>query len=219
MLKLGRFCSILALAAAIPLTTQATAQSGIQSQTVQFAKGKSSATINGQIKGYAVRDYVLRASAGQTMNVQFRPTNASAYFNVLPPNSETALFVGSTSGNSYSGRLPSTGAYRIRVYLMRNAARRNEVANFRLTVGIAGRPTASAPNRPNAGFGGMTGMSAIRAIDVMSERGFENVDDFASGETHYGIFYKRSTRQCVQMTMANTRVVDVRDIRTHPKCR
>jgi hypothetical protein len=58
-----------------------------------------------------------------------------------------AIFVGSTSGNRFEAELPADGEYTIRVYLMRNAARRNETANYTLEVGISGetKPAATAP--------------------------------------------------------------------------
>ncbi len=65
----------------------------------------------------------------------------------------------------------------------------------------------------------LNGTDSIRAIDVMTERGFRNVDSITSGETQYGIFYSDATRQCVQMTMADGIVQDARDIDTHPRCR
>jgi len=55
---------------------------------------------------------------------------------VLPPGSETALFVGSTSGNSWSSTRPADGDYTVRVYLMRSAARRNEKAKYTLSINI-----------------------------------------------------------------------------------
>lgn len=110
----------------------------IETQAVKFSRGSSSSTIKGSIKGYQTIDYTLRASAGQTMTVKLAAKNSANYFNVLPPDSETALFVGSTSGNEWSGTLPGNGEYRVRVYLMRSAARRNEVSSFTLTVGITG---------------------------------------------------------------------------------
>jgi hypothetical protein len=122
------------------------AVSPIQVRPVHFAKGTSSATLKGNITGSETIDYTLRAKAGQNMDVNLQTSNASNYFNVLPPGSETALFVGSTSGNHWSGNLPSDGDYRIRVYLMRNAARRNEGANYTLTVGIHGKPTHFHPS-------------------------------------------------------------------------
>ena len=42
------------------------------------------------------------------------------------------MFNGSVSQNQYEGILPSSGDYKIRVYMMRSAARRDQVANYRL---------------------------------------------------------------------------------------
>ena len=42
------------------------------------------------------------------------------------------MFNSSMSGNQYEGTLPENGEYKIRVYMMRSAARRNEKANYRL---------------------------------------------------------------------------------------
>ncbi|BBE34361.1 hypothetical protein [Sphingosinicella microcystinivorans] len=120
-------------------------QTDIQSQRVQFARGASSATVKGTIKGYAIRDYVVGARAGQTMTVKLTTPNTANYFNVTPAGSDTAIFVGSTSGNSFRGTLPVSGDYTIRVYLMRSAARRNETANYALAIGVTGRPAAVAP--------------------------------------------------------------------------
>ena len=74
------------------------------------------------------------------MRVTLRTSNSAAYFNVLPPGSNhAAIFVGSTSGNQFTGTLPADGEYKLRVYLMRSAARRNEHANYTYTVGIPGQ--------------------------------------------------------------------------------
>jgi hypothetical protein len=39
-------------------------------------------------------------------------------------------------GNRLEGRLPASGDYKVRVYLMRSAARRDEIANQRLEMSI-----------------------------------------------------------------------------------
>lgn len=70
-----------------------------------------------------------------------------------------------------------------------------------------------------ARFKDLVGGSSISAIDTMSARGFADVDSFSSGNTQYGIFYNRDTRQCVQLTMADGEVMSADDIRTHAKCR
>jgi hypothetical protein len=119
--------------------SRALAARAIESKPVHFARGATSATLKDSLKGDATIDYRLRAKAGQTMAVTLKTSNTANYFNVLPPGSnDVAIFVGSTSGNEWTGTLPADGEYSIRVYLMRSAARRNEAANYTLTVGITG---------------------------------------------------------------------------------
>jgi hypothetical protein len=136
---------LLSVVASLLLMTSSLAYAGgIETRAVQFAKGKSSATIKGTIQGDQTIDYTLRARAGQTMSVKLATSKGANYFNVLPPGSnDEALFVGSSGGNEWTGTLPADGEYKLRVYLMRSAARRNEAANYTLTVGITGAPKAA----------------------------------------------------------------------------
>ena len=63
-------------------------------ERVTFAKGASSATIKGTLKGGADVDYLVRAAAGQTLEVKLQGTNAQNDFNVLPPGSaNVAMYV------------------------------------------------------------------------------------------------------------------------------
>jgi hypothetical protein len=141
---MGRLLMACALVAA---SSWAFAADGIESRPLQFTKGASSATVKGSLKGDKTIDYKLRAKAGQTMSVTLKTNNSANYFNVLPPGSTgEAIFVGSTSGNEWTGPLPAAdGEYTVRVYLMRSAARRNETANYTLTVGITGSAAAASP--------------------------------------------------------------------------
>jgi hypothetical protein len=119
-------------------------------ERVAFAKGASSATIKGQLKGDADVDYVVRAAAGQTLSVSLTGSNRSNYFNVLPPGSENvAMYVGQ-DGGPYTGTLPADGDYKVRVYLMRSAARRNEVSDYTLTVGVTGKALPPLPASQDA---------------------------------------------------------------------
>lgn len=127
----------------------ANAADAIQSKPLQFAKGTTSATVKGTLKGDQTIDYKLRARAGQTMHVFLTTSNGANYFNVLPPGSQdVAIFVGSSDGNDWRGTLPSDGEYAIRVYLMRSAARRNEVANYTLSVSITGSAASALGTAP-----------------------------------------------------------------------
>lgn len=58
------------------------------------------------------------------------------------------------------------------------------------------------------------------ARDELSRRGFLKVDELPSrGEDHYSIFWQPTTRQCVQATVVDHRIYDIRDIGRHPNCR
>jgi hypothetical protein len=65
----------------------------------------------------------------------------------------------------------------------------------------------------------LAGKDSIKAIDIMANRGFRDVDSIQSGNTQYGIFYHPGSRLCIQLTMADGKVVSANDIKTHPQCR
>lgn len=125
-----------------PLTTTL-AQDEIRQERVQFQPGTIGTTIQGQIQGYEAVDYILRANGGQSISVILKSDNSQNYFNVIPPGEESAIFIGSTSGNRFQGNLPKDGDYTIRVYLMRAAARREETANYSIDVQIGDNQISS----------------------------------------------------------------------------
>jgi hypothetical protein len=144
-----RIARLSAMCVLVAASSSALAADGIDSRPLQFAKGTSSVTVRGSLKGDKTVDYKLRAKAGQTMAVTLKTSNGANYFNVLPPGSGgEAIFVGSTSGNQWTGLLPADGEYAVRVYLMRSAARRNETADYTLTVGITGSAAANPGAAP-----------------------------------------------------------------------
>jgi hypothetical protein len=137
-------CRLLLACVLAAAGSSAFAADAIESIPLQFAKGASSATVKGSIMGYQVIDYKLRARAGQSMSVKLATSNGASYFNVLPPGStDVAVFIGSSGGNAWTGQLTADGEYKIRIYLMRSAARRNEVANYTLSVGITAGAAAA----------------------------------------------------------------------------
>jgi len=119
-------------------------------ERVSFAKGESSVTIKGQVKGDADVDYLVRAAAGQTISVALKVSNRSNYFNVLPPGSADVAMHVAQDGQPYTGMLPTDGDYKVRVYLMRNAARRNEVSSYELTISVTGHALAPLPASKDA---------------------------------------------------------------------
>lgn len=124
-------------AATAPFATIAEAQTA-RPERVQFAKGKSSTTIKGTLKGDQSRQFVVNLRAGQTMTVKLTATNQSTYFNVTAPGAQEAMFIGSTSGDTMTEVIPSSGDYIIDLYMMRNAARRGETTKFTIAIGATG---------------------------------------------------------------------------------
>jgi hypothetical protein len=129
---------MIALALFSLLTVSLWAEDPVREKTVQFPRGQSGVVLKDSIRGYASVKYKLSASAGQKMEITLKSSNRSNYFNVLPPGEDTAMFVGSTSGDHFAGVLPKKGEYIVDVYLMRNAARRNETASFSIDFRISG---------------------------------------------------------------------------------
>lgn len=140
---------LLSLALAGTMLTPALAQ--VRNETVRFPRGTSGTTIEDSITGNESVRYSIGVSAGQTMDVQLDTDNSSNYFNITAPGASEALFNGSISGNGTSFVVPSSGNYIVDVYLMRNAARRGETANYDLTLYVENaspRQTAPAAPRP-----------------------------------------------------------------------
>jgi len=124
-------------AASIPFATIAEAQTA-KPERVQFARGKSAKTIKGTLQGDQSRLFVVNLRAGQTMTVKLNASNGSTYFNVTGPGAQEAMFIGSTSGDTMTEVIPSSGDYTIDLYMMRNAARRGATTNFTITIGATG---------------------------------------------------------------------------------
>ena len=122
------------LAAVTMLAGGPTVADTVRHETVRFAHGTSGTTLAGQVRGYDSVQYALGVTAGQTLDVQLDGDNSSLYFNVTATGASAALYNSSIDGNGTSITIPSSGTYLIDVYLMRNAARRNETATYSLTL-------------------------------------------------------------------------------------
>jgi hypothetical protein len=172
----------------------------IRTERVHFKKGASSAVVESSIKGYATVDYVLGAKKGQYMNVSMATDNGANYFNIMAPGEkDVAFFVGSTSGNQYEGVPPASEDYKIRVYMMRSAARRNEVAKYRLEMIITNaEATSAAPKVASAsseGDGQPTGSCAFGVVREGGGSGIVTVTK-ADGRTRAIYFEKGKATGC-----------------------
>jgi hypothetical protein len=125
----------------------AVAQDGMRTEAIRFAAGTTGATMKDSITGREFVVYEIGAEAGQRMEIRLSPDNTATYFNVYEPGrgpGDEALAVSELTGpmvpdlNVFDGVLPTSGVYKVSVYLYRNAARRGETANYSIDVSITG---------------------------------------------------------------------------------
>lgn len=171
-----------------------------RSQTVKFKAGATSTTLSGSIKGYDGIRYTLGARAGQEMSVTFKRKNASCYFNVLPPGSaDAAIFIGSTEGNAFGGTLGVSGKYTVQVYLMRNAARRNETCKYSITFKIAG--SGEAASAQPAGTPSKDEQACLQAVSTQTNNGdvtlLRTETSEANNAVYVGVGPKRAEWRCL----------------------
>ncbi|MGD9544926.1 MAG: SH3 domain-containing protein [Methylocystis sp.] len=138
----SRGLAIIATLAALTLPTLAAARENARVERVAFTDGR--AMLKGRLKGYEYVDYVFPVGAGESMRLSLKTNRLSNYFNVIAPGADAAMFIGSTSGKDFSGTAPVAGDYTARVYLMRSAARRGTVANYRLAIDLGQKSATDA---------------------------------------------------------------------------
>jgi hypothetical protein len=105
---------------------------GDKSFVIKFSKGSSSAKYSGHVEYYDTHTYKFKAHAGQKITIDFTRTNPALNFTLSDLAGEKDLAF--QEEQLWSGELPSEGAYEIVVALMRSAARRNEAADYKLTM-------------------------------------------------------------------------------------
>jgi hypothetical protein len=120
---------------ASPIATSQAAE-----RQVQFQRGATATTLKGVIRGDGDVTFTLKAVEAQVLQSLLTVSNRSCFFNVFEPGQQEAAHIGSVSGNEF-GRGPTrAGTYRFQIYLMRNAARRNETCRYSLSIELTGRP-------------------------------------------------------------------------------
>jgi hypothetical protein len=112
----------------------AAAADKVEAHTID-AGSPGTKALRGKIRGHDTAVYKMQLRQGQTLAVGLKTNSRSNYFNISAPGAQEALFIGAINGNSYRGKVEHDGEYTVNVYLMRNAARRNESATYTLSVG------------------------------------------------------------------------------------
>jgi len=121
----------LVLALSLPISAR-----DLPSKEIQFKKGTSSAIVKNKIIGGTPFDHKFNARAGQALHVKLTSNKGTNYFNVIAPDTETAIFIGSLNGKECNLTLPKDGDYIIRTYLMGNAKSTKQTAEYSLDISI-----------------------------------------------------------------------------------
>lgn len=129
---------ITALACTLLLQGSVQAADPVRREQVTIAPGEPASKMSAKIKGYASVEYSVAAPANSTLDIKLDSANSSLYFNVSVEGADTAVFVGSRDGNHFTTSATAAARYRVKVYLMRSAARKNQTASYQLTIGSKG---------------------------------------------------------------------------------
>ena len=102
---------------------------------VKFPPKTHGITVKGTCRGYAYRDYLMGVSAGQMIDISLDASEPATVFSIVTPEGGDLLEASETK--SYHGTLITSGDYRVRVMMMRSAARRRgSVSNYSLKISI-----------------------------------------------------------------------------------
>lgn len=130
-LFLATLCGALALTSA-----PAPAAGQLARHMTELSGAPQTKTMRGKLRGRDTAEYTVHLREGQTLAVRLKTNLRSNYFNVTGPEGGDALFVGARDGARYRAKVTQEGVYRISVYLMANAARRDERAAYALTIEV-----------------------------------------------------------------------------------
>lgn len=122
------------LAAWLLLAGAAAAQNAQRDVPVVFAAAQTTLTFQDALGGFEFVDYRVPLRAGERLHVQLATSNLSNCFDIYAPGAEKPLFQGGNSGNEHLLAATVAGEYRIRVYLLRFAARDYQSAEYTLTL-------------------------------------------------------------------------------------
>jgi hypothetical protein len=106
---------------------------------IQFAAGGTSAVVNGNLEAGQTVDYVLKASATQTMDVKVSSPNGNVYLGVFGADG-TILLGSDAQDTTFSGKLLTTQDY----HLSLTAA--GSATSYTLSVVIPALPSGPTPN-------------------------------------------------------------------------
>jgi len=122
----------------------------VRNERIQISQDTMHAVVVDTITGYESVNHLVNAKTGQSLTVSLDSDNLGSYFNLFAPGKipgeDRAMFIGSTEGNQFEVDYLDEGDYTVQVYIIRSMARRNETANYTLTVNMTSKNETDAAN-------------------------------------------------------------------------
>ena len=118
-----------ALAVFMPAACPQEFDAGIR---VSFDELHTQRSFEDSLGGFEEVVYIVPLRQGQALRVSLSSSNISNCFDIYAPEETKPVFVGGDSGNTYRLLARTTGEYRVKVYLLRLAARDDQSARYTL---------------------------------------------------------------------------------------
>lgn len=128
MITISRACAAAVFACAATATLGAP-----RALRVSFRNGATEATLKGDLRGFAVAEYVFPAKTGETVAINLKSTQPSLCFTLTAPQNHELTF----QANEFKGVAPLDGDYKVNVMLLRKEAQQNASAAYTLTISHA----------------------------------------------------------------------------------
>jgi xanthosine utilization system XapX-like protein len=109
---------------------------------VNFRPGKSSAVLVGRLVGDQAIDYVLTVKAGQKVSVTLTKAKSSAGYLVIDAGTGNGMADSNLAGTRANVVAVTDGKVKVRLFMVRAAARRGESSPFSLTISVTGKALA-----------------------------------------------------------------------------
>jgi hypothetical protein len=99
---------------------------------VSFDERRTPRSFDNSIAGFEEVVYVVPLRQGQSLRVALSSSNISSCFDIYAPGETKPVFVGGDSGSTHRLLARTSGDYRVKVYLLRLAARDDQSARYTL---------------------------------------------------------------------------------------
>jgi len=104
--------------------------------------------IKGRISGEQTADYPLNLQQGQSLSIKLSTPHSDTHYLLMPPEGDEVLHNSALDGNQFKGTTKQSGKYRVQVYMLQSAAKRNETAPYDLTITTGKAVAKAAPVVP-----------------------------------------------------------------------